>query len=195
MIFLILLLNLAISWANCWAVGRIWNDTRALGGWPRLLAWSGAIQAAIGFSSVIGFAVGYIAYATGHLPPHAAKAALSLWYLLIIVPALGTGLIITIQSWIAALRERSLLNMGVAAYNTYAQASNMIGAIGGIGDAWKAVGDLFDSRDNEGAAPAMILTVLALVALALLGGIVLTYALIRKYAATSALPEPDFAKA
>ena len=194
MVYLILLLNLAISWANCWAVGRIWNESRALGGFVRVLAWSGAIQAAIGFSSVVGFAAGVIAHSLGYLPPHAIKAAASLWYLLIIIPALGTGLIITVHSWIVAYRERSLLNMGVAAYNTFAQAHNMIGAVSGIGDAWKAAADLFDT-DSEDAGSTVTMAVLALVAFAILGGILLTYVLVRKYAATSTLPAPNFAKA
>lgn len=192
MLYLILLLNFAISWANCWAVGRIWREARALGGFPRLLAWSGAIQAAIGFSSVVGFAVGFIAHTFGYLPPHVAKAAVSLWYLLIIAPALGTGLVITVHSWIVAFRERSLLNMGVAGYNTFAQLHNMYSAIDGIGDAWKGVSELFDSDDPKAS---LILLAVMLVVLALVGGIVLTYVLIRKYAATSALPTPDFAKA
>jgi len=194
MLYFLLLLNLAISWLNCWSVGRMWHEARALGGFPRLLAWSGAIQAAIGFSSVIGFALGFIAHTFGYLPPQAAKAAASLWYLLIIVPALGTGLIITVHSWIVAFRERSLLNMGAAAYNTFAQLHNMYSAIDGIGDAWKVVGELFEG-DSDDAKTKVILAAVVLVVLALLGGVLLAYTLVRKYAATSPLPAPDFAKA
>lgn len=194
MIYLILLLNFAISWANCWAVGRIWNEARALGGFPRLLAWCGATQAAIGFSSVVGVIVGFVAHQLGYLPPHALKAAASLWYLLIIIPALGTGLVITVHSWIVAFRERDLLSMGTAAYNTFAQAHNMYGAVSGIGEAWKAVSDLFSS-DSEDTGSTVTLAVVGLVVVALAGGVLLAYALIRKYAATARLPAPDFAKA
>jgi hypothetical protein len=194
MIFLILLLNLAISWANCWAVGRIWNESRALGGFVRLLAWCGAIQAAIGFSSIVGVVAGFVAHAFGYLPPHALKAAASLWYLLIIIPALGTGLIITVHSWIVAYRQRDLLSIGSAAYNTFAQVHNMAGAVSGIGDAWKVVSDLFDT-DSDDLGSTVTMAVLALVAFAILGGILLTYMLISKYAASSTLPAPDFAQA
>ena len=187
MIFVLLCINFAISWFNCYAVGGMWAESKALGGWPRLLAWCGAIQSAIGFSSVIGFALGAALHAFGYLPPSVAKAAVSLWYLLIIIPAIGTGLIITIESWIIAFRERSLLNMGTAAYNTFAQIHNMYGAIDGIGDALSGVGDLFFS-DSDDDAPVLLLTIV-LVGAALFGGIFLTYALIRKY--SGRLPVPS----
>ena len=186
LILLLLAINFGVSWFNCYAVGGMWAESKAIGGWTRLLAWCGAIQAAIGFSSVIGFAVGFALHATGHLPPNVAKGAASLWYLLVIIPAIGTGLIITIESWIIAFRERSLLNMGTAAYNTFAQIHNMYGAIEGIGEAFKGIGDLFDS-DNKDAAP--VLLAITLVVIALGGGIILTALLIRKYAGRLPLPE------
>lgn len=186
-IALVLALNFGISWLNCWSVGGIWRDSKALGGWIRLVAWCAAIQSAIGFSSVIGFAAGYVLHATGHLSPAAANAAMSLWYLTVIIPAIGTGLVITIQSWIVAFRTKRILDMGVAAYNTYATFRNIADAASGIGDAFSVVGDLFksDSDDNGGA---VVMLVIALVAFALAGGVVLTAVLIRKYSRRLALP-------
>ncbi|MGF3998906.1 hypothetical protein ACQX8C_14305, partial [Staphylococcus aureus] len=67
MIALMLALNFGISWWNCYAVGGIWVESRSLGGWIRVLAWSGAIQAAIGFSSVFLFVLGGAAFAFGVL--------------------------------------------------------------------------------------------------------------------------------
>lgn len=185
MLFVLLALNFGVSWLNCWAVGGVWIESKALGGFPRVLAWCGAIQAAIGFSGVIGFVLGAIALQLGVLPKSAASGAAGLWYLLIIVPALGTGLIITIQSWLVAFRERSLANMGVAAYNTLAQAHNMAGAVRGVGDAFGAVSSLF-SRDDDDDAVAMLAIVLVVMALA--GGAVLAAVLIRRYAGRVPLP-------
>lgn len=187
LLILMLALNLVVSWFNCYSVGGIWAESKTLGGFPRVLAWCGAIQSAIGFSSVIGFVLGALAYQAGYLPPKVATGAVSLWYLLIIVPAIGTGLIITVQSWIVAFRERSLLNMGVAAYNTAAQVHNMYSAVGGIGEALKGVGDLFNSDDDD--APSLVLLAIALVACALAGGILLTAALIKHYSGRLPLPE------
>lgn len=111
----IILLNLFISWWNCKSAGAVWHEAKKFGGFMRVLVWCGAIQAAVGFSSVILLLLVFGAYATGHLPQQYAEAAFSLWYLLIIIPAIGTGLIITIHSLITAWRERSIANMGVAA--------------------------------------------------------------------------------
>lgn len=187
LLVLLLALNFAISWWNCYAVGGIWAESAALGGWPRVLAWCGATQAAVGFSSVIGFALGAILHAAGVLPPKVAQGAAAIWYLLIIVPAIGTGLVITIHSWIAAFRERSLMNMGAAAYNTVAMAHNIYSAVDGVGEAVASIRELMSSDDDgEGSGVALAALVLALAALA--SGVLLTVALIRRYAGRLPLP-------
>ncbi|WP_425953282.1 hypothetical protein [Ralstonia pseudosolanacearum] len=192
MIYLLLLVNFFVSWINCWSSGRVWVESRAIGGWIRVLAWCGAIQAAIGFSSVIGFLLGAVAYKLGYLPPKAAEGAAGLWYLLVIVPSIGTGLVITVESWVRAFREQSLMNIGTAAYNTFAQARNMYGAIDGVGSALGSVKDLF-SADDDDLKGALVGIALLLVALSLCSGILLTMALIRRYAGT--LPEPVLSRA
>lgn len=193
MIVLLLAINLGISWLNCYSVGGIWAESKALGGFVRLLAWCGAIQAAIGFSSVIGFGIGYVVYSLGYLTPEAAKGAVSLWYLLIIIPALGTGFILMINSWIVAYRERSLLNMGTAAWNTFAQFHNMYSAIDGIGDAFQGVGKMFDGdTDKEGV---IALLAVAIVGVSLFGGVLLTAYLIKKYAGRLPVPTRDHLRA
>lgn len=188
MIILLLALNFGIAWFNCWSVGGIWIESKALGGFPRVLAWCGAIQSVIGFSCLFVYALAFGLHAFGKLSDHAYNAALSLWYLLVIIPCIGSGLIITIQSWIVAFRDRSISNLGVAGYNTFAQAYNMYQAIDGIGDAFGIVGSLFDSdskdEDDSGAGALVVVVVL----LALFGGVVLTWALIRLYSAR--LPKP-----
>ena len=116
-LILILALNFGVSWLNARTCGRAWVESKAAGGLVRVLVWCGAIQSAIGFSSVFVFPLLFVANAVA---PDAfsaddLNAAESLWYLTIIIPALGTGLLITIESWIAVYRERSLGNIGVAA--------------------------------------------------------------------------------
>lgn len=188
-IVLILALNLVISWWNARVCGQAWAEANALGGFGKVLIWSGAIQSAIGFSMIYIFLMAGLGAVTGFLPAAIIKGMMSLWYLAIIVPALGTGLIITVHSWIAAYRERDFASIGTAAYNTIAQAHNMYGAIDGIGKALSGVGDLFDSDDPK----AGIAIVLVIVALG--GGILTTWALIRKYAGTLPLPQRQAATA
>jgi len=192
MLILILILNFAVSWWNCYAAGGMWAESKALGGFPRVLAWSAVIQAGIGFSSVFGFAFGYVVYLAGYMPPKVATGAVSLWYLLVIVPAVGTGLAITVHSWIIAFRERSLLNMGTAAYNTVVQLHNMYGMIDGIGKAFSGIGELVEDADRD--SMPLILAVL-LVGFALGSGAYLTYALVNRYAGRIPLPARGTARA
>lgn len=184
-IFLILLINFAISWLNCWSVGGIWAESKALGGIVRLLAWCAAIQAAIGFSSVFGCLVGAIAYHFHYLPPRAADAAASLWYALVVVPILGTGMIITIESWIFAFRERSLLSLGISGWDTFAQLHNTADAIDGIGDAMSNVVGFFTEDGESGVLTAIVI---GLVLFALASGVTLAATLISFY--SGRLPVP-----
>lgn len=186
MISLLMILNFGISWYNAYVTGKSWVESKAVGGWIWLVCVSGAIMSAIGFSSVYMFLIAILAVTTGYMEPSAVQAMTSLWYILIIIPALSTGLIITIESWRVALREKSLMNMGVAGFNTLAQAYNMYQAFTGIGDAFSKVGEFFSDSDSNGRA---IMAVLLLVAISLLGGVLTTAVLIRKYAASVALPK------
>lgn len=52
LLMLVLGVNLVISFLNARNVGRVWAETKAVGGWIRVLAWCGAIQSAIGFTYV-----------------------------------------------------------------------------------------------------------------------------------------------
>lgn len=179
----IILLNLLISWWNCKSCGAVWHEAKKVGGFMRVLVWCGAIQAAIGFSSVIMLVLAFGAFATGHLPPKYAEAAISLWYLLIIIPAIGTGLIITIHSLITAWRERSIANMGVAAWNTFASGMNIYNAASDIPNAFDKVGDLFKGdKDDQKVALVLLIVIVALA-----GGAFITAMLIRHYAK---LPQP-----
>jgi hypothetical protein len=193
---LILALNFGLSWWNARACGRAWIEAKAVGGYVRFLVWCGAVQSAIGFSSVFLFPLIFLAHAAA---PDAftdayVKGAIDLWYLTIIFPALGSGLAITIESWIAASRERSLGNLGIAAYNTFAEAHNLIGAVDSIGPALESVGKMFvsgaaepdDPRDWAARIGLMIALLVAATALA--AGVLLTVVLIRRYAGTVPLP-------
>jgi hypothetical protein len=184
----IILLNLFISWWNCKSSGAVWHEAKKVGGFMRVLVWCGAIQAAIGFSSVIMLFLAFGAYATGNLSQQYAEAAFSLWYLLIIIPAIGTGLIITIHSLITAWRERSIANMGVAAWNTFATGMNLYNAASDIPNAFDKVGDLFKGdKDDQKVALVFLIVIVALA-----GGAFITAMLIRHYA-KQYRPQPVYA--
>ena len=191
-LIVILALNFGISWWNARACGRAWEESKAVGGAVRFLVWCGAVQSAIGFSSVFLFPLIFLAHAAfpDYYTDQYVQGTVSLWYLTIIFPALGTGLTITIESWITAYRERSLGNLGRAAYNTFAQAHNMMNAVDSIGPALKSVGSMFSSvatsrGDAKGKVAALGLMIAVLVvATAIAAGIILTAVLIHRYAGT-----------
>ena len=193
---LILALNFGVSWLNARSCGRAWVESKAAGGLVRVLVWCGAIQSAVGFSSVFLFPLLFVANAMApdYFTADQLDAAVSLWYLTIILPALGTGLLITIESWIAVYRQHSLANIGVAAYNTLVQAHNTMGAINSFGPALSAVGKAFGSvaksrGDAKGKAALLgLMIAVAVVVIALSAGVVLTATLIHRYAATVPLP-------
>lgn len=192
MLFLVLILgfNCVISFFNARSVGRIWVDSKVIGGWTRLLAWCGAIQSGIGFSSVFLFLFSFLAYKLQYLSPQAMEAVFSLWYLLIIIPLIGTGLMITIESWIAAFRERSFMNMGIAAYNTFAQVKNTYDAVSGIPEAIKGVSNFASGWGDDDDNPFYKI-IIPLVLIALFSGFVLTYVIVQKYAGTLRAPKAN----
>ena len=82
MLVLVLGLNLVISFLNARNVGHVWAESKAVGGWIRLLAWCGAIQSAAGFTFVYAVVVGYIAVSTGYLPTAMLGVMMNLIYIM-----------------------------------------------------------------------------------------------------------------
>ncbi len=193
MLIILLLLTLGISFWNAKVCGEAWVESKAVGGWIRLVVWCGAIMAAIGFTEVIAIVLILGAADMNLLPPETVKAAFSLIYVLIVPPAIGAGVIITIHSWIAWWREKSLLNLGVAGWNTFCDVYNMYHAVNNYGpalsEAFEYFGDVFDSDSDSDSDDAKAKLALLLVAIAVLGGIITTMAIIKRYAGT--LPVKD----
>jgi hypothetical protein len=193
---LVWLLNFGISIWNAYAVGRAWVETKVAGGWPRFMAWMGAIMSASGFSWCYLILLVLLADALGWLDHDAVLAAVNLGYILLIPGILFSGLMIMLDSWRRAFRHGGILNYGVAAYNTYAQVHNTLSAVRGIGTAVSSLTDFFkgsnrdsrSSRDGEGGKGLAILLVILVVTLALLAGALTTTIIIRLAAGSDPLP-------
>jgi hypothetical protein len=185
-VVLVWILNLGISIWNAYAVGKAWVETRHCGGWPRFMAWMGAIMSASGFTWCYLLVLAFVAYQTEWLTEYQIGVMINLGYVLLIPGILFSGLMITVDSWAQAYRQRTLASIGTAAYNTFAQIHNTYNAIRGFGQAFRGLADFFgggrsdrsDSRDGGGA----ILLVVLLVLLALFGGVLTTAAIIRRVA-------------
>ncbi len=177
MIWLYIVLTLALSALNAWSVGREWTATKAMGGIARFMTWCGAIMAAVGFTYVYFILIAMIAVASGQLSPENGEKFLQLGYLIVIVPALGSGLAITIQSWAHFWRSRNFVDGAVSVWNTYAQLANLSGAFETVPGAWDSVGSLFSSDSDEDAGVAALVFILAVLALG--AGIVTTMLIVR----------------
>ncbi len=186
---LVWLLNVALSAWNAYAVGKSWAEARAVGGWPRVMCWAGAVMSASGFSWCYLILLALVAYQFDYLDQEQFNVALNLGYLLLIPGILLAGLVITLDSWARAFRRGGFLNYGIAVYNTYAQIHNTYRAITGFGDAFGSVSDFFGGEGRSDRKPAW-LVVLLLVAVALAAGALTTTYIIWKVAATAPLPSP-----
>jgi uncharacterized protein YacL len=111
-----------------------------------MLAWAGAIEATLGFSSVLLLLVTLYFYSTGQLPQEYLDAVESLWYLLIIIPAIGSAVVISVHSLENAWRQRNFSDIAVAAWNVYATAQRLERATHAMPAAFERVSKLFRAR-------------------------------------------------
>src|SRR3954447_4614963 len=105
LIALVWILNFALSMWNAYAVGKAWVEARAVGGWPRLMCWSGAVMSASGFSWCYLILIGFGAYKFDAITGEQFEVALNLGYILLIPGILLSGLMITLDSWGRAFRQ------------------------------------------------------------------------------------------
>jgi hypothetical protein len=192
-VILVWVVNFGISIWNAYAVGKAWVETKYSGGWPRFVAWAGAVMSASGFSWCYLIILTYAGYQLGWLDNDHVSMAMSLGYILLIPAVLSSGMVITLDSWARTYRRTTLMNLGRSAWNSYAQIHNTFHA---IGDMDKAFGNVIDGLsakgsgggDKKGGALVFIL-VFVLVMLALISGVLTTAVIISRVAGTTPLPE------
>lgn len=175
--------TLAISAFNAWSVGRVWVESKAVGGLPRFMAWMGATMSAIGFTWCYVLILASLASGFEWLDEQYVEAMISLGYLAIILPALGSGLAITVGSWVHFWREKNVVNGGVAGWNSFAQVYNTYSAIRLVPE---ALGNVLDAFKNIKGRSAAVLLMVVLVILAIFGGIITTSMIIRATASKRA---------
>jgi hypothetical protein len=180
-VLILLVLNFGISWFNARSVGRSWADSRAIGGWPRFMVWCGAVMSASGFTWCYLGGLCLIATAMGFLPMRYVQVALELGYVVIILPVLGSGIAIWMDSVTTAWRRRDAASIGVAGWNTYATAHDACEAATTLPGIFKDLGSGFSEGDDDAEGKLLYFAVL-IVVLALCGGIFTTMAIVRSTA-------------
>ena len=171
--------NLFVSWLNAWGVGRSWNEVKAVGGWPKFLAYCTAVMSACGFTWCYSVVLGMIAW--GLVQPQYHKyieVVFEMTYLAIIVPVLGAGLAMTVESWRRVWQSRTFGDGAVAVYNTFAQFYNTYEAVTETPALFDNIKNFFSSDSSDDDEEAKLL-VLLLVVLCLLAGVVTTAAIIK----------------
>ncbi|MDO8470851.1 MAG: hypothetical protein Q7S63_02630, partial [bacterium] len=186
MVAFLWIVNLVISIFNAIAVGNAWVETKHAGGFPRFLNWMGALMAASGFTWCYFVVIAIIAGTFGWFNEKDMEVFFSLGYLLIIPGVIFSGFMILIDSWARAYRERTIANVGVAGYNTFAQLYNTYNAISGIPEAWESVLGFFGDSDTD---TKKLFLIVLLVMVAFGAGIITTWMIVSRVAANDeALP-------
>lgn len=207
MVILFLVFSIVISVIDAWYCGQSWPETKAAGGFPRLLSWSCAIMSACGFTWAILITVGFIGMA---LPvpadPNASmhvvhvlsaqtfELMMELGYAAIVIPLICSGLVMTVGAWARFWRRRTFENAAYAGYNTAVDVYNIYNAVellpdvlSGLG---RVIGGIFDGDSDDDAAGkiggAALTLVVGLVLVSICGGVLLTRALIMASAKSAA---------
>lgn len=190
MLFVLWIINFVISWVNAWGAGKGWVEAKQAGGLPRLLLWSAVVMSACGFTwcimIVLGLITPPIAAAFGLvIPPAYTQWMFELGYLVIIVPIIGSGLVITVDSWAVFYRNRTLGNGAVAAWNTFAQISNMVDAARFAPSFLSDVlsGPSSSSSDNDDLKGKLVVLMVMIVGVSVISGCLLTRMILLRSAA------------
>ena len=199
MIVILWFVNFVISWFNAWATGKSWNETKANGGLMHFMSWMGAIMSAVGFTWCYMVVLGFIAMNVPEaalsedvtdpnamlLSAEQGQVFFDLAYLVIIFPALGSGLAIMTHSWGVFWRRRSFGSGLTAGWNTFANLHNFYHAIEQVPASWGRVGSFFSGGSNSSDNAKSKLIIVMVVA-SVLGGILTTWAIVRRTARATA---------
>jgi hypothetical protein len=128
-VIVIWVLNLFLSIWNAYTTGKVWVEARHAGGGRRFMAWMGYLMASLGFSWNILLLAALVLRSTGVMTHPQVELFIDTGYVLVIPGFLFSGYAIMFQSWANAYRNHSVRNMGVAAYNTFANLYNAYSAI------------------------------------------------------------------
>jgi hypothetical protein len=180
---LLLGLNFGLSWWNAYSAGKIWTEVKQIGGFPRVLAVSAFVMSVAGFTLVYSIillvVMAFIAPTLGWLSESDVQTLLQLIgdmsYVLVITAVIPSGFIIWINSLIRFWKQKSLKHGGIAAWNTFAMASNVISAARHMPS---AISRIVESSKN--AKGGVVLLALVVVACAVLGGYFTAHAILKK---------------
>ena len=146
---LIFIINPLISFANAYIVGKEWKNIQYGSIWDKTLAVSGLIQSIAGFSMPTLGILLFIGYITKYLSMNQINIGIDLLWVSIIVPVVGSGIIITIQSIKDAIKEKSFGSGAVAFWNLGATIENIINMVSNFGSVISDISSRSDDEDDS----------------------------------------------
>ncbi len=189
LLLLLLGLNFFISWRNSITVGRMWSESKVIGGSIRVLAIAGYIMAICGFTMVYGclllLAIGYIGPSIPALANYPLEDVLYLasdmLYVLIVTFLLPTGFIIWYDSMVKLWRNRTLEHGFVTGWNTYAQIKNTVNAARNIPGALSRISKaLFGGKSKKKGNTVVVLLAVFIIIIVVCGGWLTASAIMKK---------------
>ena len=192
MFVFMLALNFGISYANSVSVGRMWSESKAIGGSFRVFAVAGYVMAIAGFTMVYG---GILLLLAPHIIPMIPAlywipvyelTALTgdLLFVLIIAFIIPSGFVIWFNSFVHFWRRKTLVNGFVLGWNTFAQIRNVTLAARALPSAFSRITEgLFgkNRRRSNGKNSFVATLAILIVLIALLGGYFTASSIVKKY--------------
>ena len=170
-ILLVFIVNPVIAYFNAYGVGRIWNSMAAATKWEKAIAVSALIQSVIGFSMPMVAIISFIGYVTKYLNMNEIHLVMDLFWLSVIVPIIGSGLIITIQSVRDAIKYRSFGSIATAAWNVGAMINNIVDMFSNFGS---ILSDATKRASDDDENPAILFIAIFVVIVSIGSGAALT---------------------
>jgi hypothetical protein len=181
-VFLLVLLNIGISWWNAYAAGSCWVEAKQAGGGRRFMVWMVAAMSGAGFTWSYFIIIGFILGATHVLNADQLQVLFDIGYVLVAPVILFSGYAITLHSWKVAYQTRTFRYGGVAGWNTFATAYNTYNVVRGIGPAISKIFDALTKASPKNQTAGYYWMFVAAIAATLLG-VITTAVLIHHYAA------------
>lgn len=170
---LVFIVNPLIAYFNAYTVGKYWNDIQYSSFWQKTISVSALVQSVIGFSMPILGILLFIGYITKTLTMNQIDLSIDLLWLSIIIPIVGSGILITIESIKEAIRSRSFTNGALAIWNLGSTIENIFNMVSNFGSVIK---DFEKRSDKEDDSSNLIVVLLVGIALLLsVGGTVLSF--------------------
>ena len=187
--FCLLILNFIISWHNSVTVGKMWSESKVIGGSFRVFTVAGYVMAIVGFTMVYGnillllspSIIRSVPALSGFPVKDLMSLTADMLYVLIVIFIIPSGFIIWYHSFVHFWRKKTLGNGLVVSWNTYAQLKNTVNAAKNMPSAIGRISKtLFGGKGKKKGNTVIILFAVFVLIIAVLGGYFTASAIMKK---------------